>query len=68
MYLACFMKFIIVFIFADIVLGGGPGVRGRQELVLDQEVLWCGLFGERQPSEVLFYPCLWYQGELSEIK
>ncbi len=62
------MKFMIAFLFADIVLSSGPGVRGGQGLVLDQEVLWCGLFGERQPSEVLFYPCLWYQGELSEIK
>lgn len=39
----------------DDVLGSGPGVHGRQEQQLEQEMLRCGLSGQRQPPEVLLH-------------
>lgn len=48
---------------ADSVFSSGAGVRSRKRSVLEQAMLWRGLLGERQPSEVLFHPCVRYQGE-----
>lgn len=39
----------------DDVLGSGPGVHGRQEQQLEQEMLRRGLSGQRQPPEVLLH-------------
>lgn len=40
----------------DSVLGSGPGVRGRAELQLGEEMLRRGLSGQRQPAEVVLHP------------
>lgn len=45
-------------VFADDVLGSSPGVHGRQEQQLDQEMLRRGLSGQRQPPEVLLHQSL----------
>lgn len=48
---------------SDSVFGGGPGVRNRPELQLAEEVLWSGLSGQRQPTEVLLHQSVRHQGE-----
>jgi len=48
---------------AEFVFRGGASLRRRQELVLGEEVLWCGMSGERQPSEILLYQGVWYKSK-----
>ena len=56
MYLSLIALSDVSCVCSDSVLGGGPGVRRRPELQLGEEVLWSGLSGQRQPTEVLLHP------------
>lgn len=48
---------------AEFVFSGGAGLWSRQKLVLGEEVLWCGMSGERQLSEILLYQGVWYESK-----
>lgn len=48
--------------FTESVLGGGPGLCGRSQLQMGEEMLWSGLSGQRQPPEVLLHPSVRHQG------
>ncbi len=48
---------------AEFVFSSGAGLWSRQELVLGEEVLWGGLSGERQLSEILLYQGVRYESK-----
>ncbi len=53
----------VSFVSAEFVFSSGAGLWSRQELVLGEEVLWGGLSGERQLSEILLYQGVRYESK-----
>lgn len=61
--LITYFSFFLSCVCADPVFSSGPGVRDWSELRVGEEVLWSGLSGERQPTEILLRQSVWHQSE-----